>query len=502
MKINKFRMFLFKVFSFILIFLSIVVIIRNFYTFYNSIFDLFKYIKNINSKILIIGILRELLRVFCIIFSIYLICKCIEIIRLKKDVLKEDLFLRKLKHRFVFICIVGIIIQILSLSDLVTNIIMGICIITVLFVQVLITDNRKVRIIEFLFLIIFISSIIGLYSYSYLYCHFNELDSNKNGVSDKSMYLSKWNFYWRLSSNKDIFYGTFYNKDSNDFDMSIIPGLYHTDSLNIDNDNMESCTSMTPQGLTVTDKYIYISAYCHTHKHNSVIYMIDRKSRRFIKQIVLEDMTHAGGIAYDDIHDVLWISTKKSNKVSINEGGDEATVSSIRQKDIDEYDFNKTKSPIGYYQTFKTAFKSTSFLTINNGYLYTGYFTDDKDNASLAGKFKINDNGEIEADFNQEFMFIKGRVQSMAFIDDRVIFSISYGLEQSMLLIYNYDEDNVNYYDSEPIKTIVTPQMLEQIYPYDNKLYMLYESGAYSYRYTAPIGIDRIISIDKEYLYK
>ena len=30
------------------------------------------------------------------------------------------------------------------------------------------------------------------------------------------------------------------------------------------------CTTMTPQGLAVTEDYVFVSAYCHAKKHNSV----------------------------------------------------------------------------------------------------------------------------------------------------------------------------------------------------------------------------------------
>ena len=46
---------------------------------------------------------------------------------------------------------------------------------------------------------------------------------------------------------------------------------------------LETCTSMTPQGIVITDKYIYISAYCYTHNHNSVIYQLDKDTLEIIQ---------------------------------------------------------------------------------------------------------------------------------------------------------------------------------------------------------------------------
>lgn len=45
----------------------------------------------------------------------------------------------------------------------------------------------------------------------------------------------------------------------------IIPGLRYTRTfLNAEGTKQAVCTSMTPQGLAVTDEYVLVSAYCHT----------------------------------------------------------------------------------------------------------------------------------------------------------------------------------------------------------------------------------------------
>ncbi len=49
--------------------------------------------------------------------------------------------------------------------------------------------------------------------------------------------------------------------------------------------------------------------YCHAKKHNSVIYMINKESHRFIKEIILPGQPHVGGLAYDSEHQILWYSS-------------------------------------------------------------------------------------------------------------------------------------------------------------------------------------------------
>ena len=65
----------------------------------------------------------------------------------------------------------------------------------------------------------------------------------------------------------------------------VIPGLKNTRTLLTEKGATPAmCTSMTPQGLAVTEDYVLISAYCSTQKHNSVIYVIDKEKHNFYKK--------------------------------------------------------------------------------------------------------------------------------------------------------------------------------------------------------------------------
>ena len=99
-------------------------------------------------------------------------------------------------------------------------------------------------------------------------------------------------------------------KKEKEYGTYIIPGLRYTRTfLNAQGTKQAVCTSMTPQGLAVTDEYVLVSAYCHTEKHNSVIYVINKETHRFIKEVVLPGLPHVGGLAYDSEHDMLWYSS-------------------------------------------------------------------------------------------------------------------------------------------------------------------------------------------------
>ncbi len=88
----------------------------------------------------------------------------------------------------------------------------------------------------------------------------------------------------------------------------VIPGLNATRTTLHGFHGITTCTSMTPQGMAVTEDYIFISAYCHTKQHNSVILMLSRQTGSFLKEIVLPDTSHVGGLAYDPVNNNLWVS--------------------------------------------------------------------------------------------------------------------------------------------------------------------------------------------------
>ena len=145
------------------------------------------------------------------------------------------------------------------------------------------------------------------------------------------------------------------------------PGLKYTRTfLNAQGSEQAVCTSMTPQGLAVTDEYVLISAYCHTAKHNSVIYVINKETHRFIKEVVLPGLPHVGGLAYDLDHDMLWYS---SNTNGI------AQAVSIKMPVFKDYSYADNRMPVQVNQTCSLyGIVRDSFMTFYKGCLYVGCF--------------------------------------------------------------------------------------------------------------------------------
>lgn len=175
----------------------------------------------------------------------------------------------------------------------------------------------------------------------------------------------------------------------------VIPGLKATKTLagNTATD-FSMCTSMTPQGICITEKYLFISAYCHTHSHNSVLYMMDKNTHQFIKEIVLSGKPHAGNIAYDDVHNNIWIACTGENVITSERT---AYLNCISLEKIEKYDFNSEKKPISYDKKYQIdGFSSASFLSYYRNNLFVGHYYEGEWKDSYVVRFPIDDEGGLE----------------------------------------------------------------------------------------------------------
>lgn len=84
----------------------------------------------------------------------------------------------------------------------------------------------------------------------------------------------------------------------------IVPGLKNT---NVGGFNT---SRMVPQSITFAGDYLLISAYDYSKAQESVIYIMNKKTQKYISTIVLPHKGHVGGITYDGVN--LWIAYGKN----------------------------------------------------------------------------------------------------------------------------------------------------------------------------------------------
>ncbi|WP_270364244.1 YncE family protein [Enterococcus malodoratus] len=269
-----------------------------------------------------------------------------------------------------------------------------------------------------------------------------------------------------------------------------VPGLKKATSLNLKNQK-ENCSDMTPQGLTLTENYLLISAYCHDHQHHSVIYVLDRITGVKIKTVSLPDLPHAGGLAYDPIHRKIWIS---------NTAGKYAAVAAIQLTELENYMDDSV--PITYQQ--KVTLKElprASALTYDQGYLYVALFT-----LNELGKFccyPIDDQGNLEVAVENtlvkspyDTLAIPQKIQGVTIYNNLLLLSQSWGKQPGKIFVFDI-QNTADFSDlAETMKIIDTPPYLEQIYVEGNQLFALFESGAAAYCKKTPYVMKETVTLD------
>lgn len=283
----------------------------------------------------------------------------------------------------------------------------------------------------------------------------------------------------------------------------LIPGLNATRTMRAGTDDI--CTNMVPQSVCVVEDYLLIGAYCHTRKHYSVIYVLDKYTGAYVKTIVLPGRHHVGGIAYDKIHQRIWVSCYQKR----------AQANSFTLSQLKAYNYRYARRPIGFTEIEDLyTIPRDSFMAYYNGYLYIGYFQVSND--SILQKFKIAADGSLKRVNSSRYQehygaglpreiavpvnvsAISSKVQGIVFTEYRMYITESYGIMPSKLAKFSIiqdEEKNQNYTNENAISIINMPQKLEQIAVDGEDMYMIYESASYSYRYYSFPSIDRIIKM-------
>lgn len=267
----------------------------------------------------------------------------------------------------------------------------------------------------------------------------------------------------------------------------VIPGLQKSASLSFSG-KPSTCDCMTPQGITVTDDYLMISAYCHDHVHHSVIWVLDKDTHEYVKTVVLEGMPHTGSIAYDAAHDVVWVATHVKGK---------ATASTISMDDIESS--QETKA-VPWQRTFELeGLPVDSCLCMDQDSLVAGTF--EKTGEVHIRWYDIGSEGlkgREEKIRPKETRTFGANLQGIAVADGHVITASSDGPDlTSKLTVYPEDMEDLD----KPVAQVDLPPRLEQISLSGSVLYANFESGAKPYR-DEGVVVDRVLSLDMDRILK
>ena len=288
--------------------------------------------------------------------------------------------------------------------------------------------------------------------------------------------------------------------DEPDSGTYVIPGLESARTL-LDNGakRFSVCTGMTPQGIAVSGQYLFISAYCQSKNHNSVIFVVDKETHDFVKEVVLPNKAHVGSLAYDARNDNLWVCGSRNGIAQVN---------ALDMESIEAYDFSKGWEPISFLHVNNILdIPRSSFMAYQAPYLYVGYYSTQED--STIKKYEVQDDGNIrsvpvehpaskvrQGVAEEDDLKISPYAQGMTFLGDILFLSYSMGIFPSRLAAYQVSDGIRDFTDEMALEDIRLPYMLEQIYMDGGTMYLLFESGAYPYRYLPGLSVDRVLKID------
>jgi hypothetical protein len=277
-----------------------------------------------------------------------------------------------------------------------------------------------------------------------------------------------------------------------------IPGLSGAWSNGVN--GLQFSEEMTPQGLAVSEKYIFVSAYDPTKTVNSVIYLIDQNKSELLKTIVIHNKAHLGGIYFDEEHQELWATGDWKH-------GESVTIFSMEQfENYDIFDGQNLK-PL---KTFNLSSSPSSFLTVSGGQLFVGSFDVNKPGLVSVYRITRTENSTDLVNFsskpyldepqeylsNEQFVTIKQN-QGLAINGSDLLMSSSYGPGKSILTRHHFNESE--YTNGKFVELF--PYLEQIVLQGRSSVYLLFEGGAKQYRKRSSRIIDRIIVADLEQLF-
>lgn len=258
----------------------------------------------------------------------------------------------------------------------------------------------------------------------------------------------------------------FFSKYVNYGKSYIIPGLITT------NVGGFSSIAMCPQGVTFAENYLLVSAYDLTGEENSVIYVMDKSTKRLLTTLILPTKPHAGGLCYDGFN--IWV-TNGTKVTAIPFSKVEEAVQSAAPYVL--VDFSSV-IPLGI---------TTSYATYYDGKLWVGSYNELKPTNMYSYTIENKDTKPVLT--KKDTIVMPTRVQGIAFSKSGILMisrscQLYQGLRGYMRQIDTYKPDYKHTVNGviplgDPVNSVSMPSMNEDIAIDGSYLYVNFESGAF-----------------------
>ncbi|CAH1851844.1 hypothetical protein [Convivina praedatoris] len=300
----------------------------------------------------------------------------------------------------------------------------------------------------------------------------------------------------------------------------VMPGLRGAWSVDHKTKRASFGNNWVPQGITQNSSYFFISLYDGDHKRNSLIIVIDKQNRQYVKSLILDSKSHVGGLAYDVEHDRLWWS---------NDGTQFAGLSYAYLSDIKQYQPTEEEPTLKSQRIAIPWASRTSGIAYHNHEMFIVKYGLNVANRTIA-VMAFNPDTGLPSDNQQVQVVYKGtslqeyietlikekKIKSVASGFDRMqglaitkynlaLITQSNGDDNSVLMVVQPNGKTGSKFDYTDdvagAKKIVLPPSVEQVNTNNNNsMSLIFESGAKMYREQGQVSkrakiIDRIVTI-------
>ncbi|MCH5252038.1 MAG: bacterial Ig-like domain-containing protein [Lachnospiraceae bacterium] len=247
----------------------------------------------------------------------------------------------------------------------------------------------------------------------------------------------------------------------------ILPGMKNTNVGGFD------AKRMVPQSIAFAGDYLLISAYDYSKAQESVLYIMNKKTRKYISTIVLPHKGHVGGMAYDGNN--LWLAYGKKMqciKYSVIQ-------SAVQGK--------KQFTEIYRFAAECPALDTVSYITYYNGKIWAGAYNE-KVQKYMYGYTISNKKGTPALQKTHQIL-MPNRTQGVAITSaGKMIVSRSCQTKEgksgfiSQLVTYKptWNFASATIKKNKMKKVVKMPPMNEGIVISGSYLYVVYESPAFS----------------------
>lgn len=330
-----------------------------------------------------------------------------------------------------------------------------------------------------------------------------------DGTSTSAALYSDASFQQQLEQSYPGISDTFADADWTEAD---IPGLISTNTLTAKAGSAtgtykhRNCNEMTPQGICVSGDYIFITAYCASRAHASVIYVLNKDTGAYIKTIALDGTPHVGGIAYAPDSGGLWVTTNQSKVPGWSQ------IALIKMDAIEAYDLASADAPIEYdLRLDLEELPAASSISFSNGFLIVGYF-DKSDSADIVC-YQLGEGGIPRLPYTagntiQQLTAVNTyggvkKAQGVCADYGHVYVSQSYGTSDSKLLVVGTGLTNfaspVEILGEDVVGWMEFPAYMEQMVIDGDDVYVLFEGAASKYRdRKVSMHVDRVLKLSKK----